>query len=236
MAKKFKTIGILGGIGPSASADMYRRIISYMQTNYGAWEDQDFPKVMVYSTSLAGFDEKGIVEPDLVTADLVNAVKKLEQMGSELVVVACNTVHHFDEKMEAAINIPLVHMVEEACKDASSQGFKTVAIACSQSTRDLELYSNWVKRLGMEPIVADDDEQAIINKAIEAVMAGKQSGENINELKHVFNRFGKSGAEAVVLGCTELPLAIGQGDVEIKILDANDIVVKQAILLSISTD
>lgn len=234
MASKFKTIGILGGIGPSASANMYKRIIEYMQKNYDAWDDTDFPKVMVYSTSLSGFDEYGISDKELVAADLVKAVKKLEDMGSELIVVACNTVHYFDKQMEAAVNTPLVHMIDQACSDAKNQGYAKVGIACSQSTRDLRLYSNGLTAIGIEPITATDDEQIIINTAIKDVMAGKQSLNTKSELNKILRRFRKSGAEAVLLGCTELPLAISEKDTDIKLIDANHVVIKQAVELAIN--
>lgn len=233
MDNKFKTIGILGGIGPSASANMYVRIIEYMQKTHGAWDDADFPKVMVYSTSLAGFDENGIDDRELVVADLVEAVKKLEAMGSELIVVACNTVHYFDKQMEAAVNIPIVHMIDEACNDVKKQGFAKIGIACSQSTRDLMLYSNSLTKIGVEPIVATDEEQQIINSAIKDVMAGKQDTQTIQQLNIVFSRMQASGAESILLGCTELPLAINQQDTDIQLIDANHIVVRQAVELAI---
>lgn len=233
MKHDFRTIGILGGIGPSASANMYVRIIEYMQQHYNAWDDADFPKVMVHSTSLSGFDEYGIADEDLVVADLIQGVKKLEDMGSELIIVACNTVHYFDKQMEAAITVPLVHMINEACYDVKKQGYTKVGIVCSQSTKDLCLYSDELKKIGVEPLVTSNDEQLIVNNAIKDVMAGVQDSHTKSELNKVFSRFEQSGAGAVLLGCTELPLAISQADTKYTLIDANHIVVKQAIKLAI---
>lgn len=233
MKTKFKTIGIIGGIGPSASANMYIRIIEYMQTHYGAWDDEDFPKVMVYSTALSGFDEYGIADEELVANDLVQAVKKLEYMGSELIIVACNTVHYFDGQIEKAVNIPLVHMIDQACSDVKRRGFTKVGIVCSQSTKDLGLYRDRLIAIGVEPLVTTKDEQVVVNNTIKDVMAGKQDSSTKSELNKVFNRFKEDGAKAVLLGCTELPLAISQSDTNIELVDANHIVVKQAIELAI---
>lgn len=232
MKNKFKTIGILGGIGPSASASMYMRIIEYMQKNYGAWDDADFPKVMVYSTSLSGFNEYGIADKELVAADLVQAVKKLEDMGSELIIVACNTVHYFDKQMEAAVTVPLVHMISEACSEVKKAGYTKVGIACSQSTKDLGLYRDGLTAIGVEPLVTTDEEQRIINGAIKDVMSGQQDSHTKSELNKVFKRFKASGAEAILLGCTELPLAISEDDTDSKLVDANHVVIKQAIELA----
>lgn len=233
MKKRFKTIGILGGIGPSASANMYVRIINYMQQNYDAWDDADFPKVMVYSTALSGFDENGIENPSLVAADLVRAVKKLEAMGSDLIVVACNTVHHFDKQMDAALAIPLIHMIGEACNEVKDQGIKKVGIVSSQSTRDLKLYSDRLKAINIAPIVTTDDEQEVVNSVIQAVMAGKQDNSSKIQLNNVFERMQAAGAEAILLGCTEIPLAISQQDSTVNLIDANHVIVKQAVELAI---
>lgn len=203
-----------------------------MQTTYEAWDDADFPKIMVYSTYLEGFDENGIVDSEKVVAGLVEGVQQLEKMGSELVLVACNTVHHFDAEMQSAINVPLVHMINEVCHDTKQRGFSKVAVACSQSTRDLGLYSEGLRAQGIEPLVTTDDEQILVNTAIKDVMAGNQGARTIHDLSQVFERFSNDGAEAVILGCTELPLAIEQSDTKLLVLDANDIAVRQAVNLA----
>lgn len=229
---KYKTIGILGGIGPAASADMYSRLIKYMQNTYQAWDDADFPQIMVYSTAIKGFDDTGIVDKHSAERELVRAITKLEKMGSQMVVVACNSVHYFDHAMQAALNIPLVHMVDRACEEAFARGYKKVGIFSSQSTRDLKQYSDSLRKLGIEPVIASDDEQAILNQAIKDVMSGRQGAHNVYSLRQILRRYREAGAEATILGCTELPIIMSQSNADMPILDANDIVIKCAVNLA----
>ena len=125
-------------------------------------------------------------------------------------------------------------MIDEASEDAVRRGFKKVGVVCSQSTRDLRLYSESLINRGIEPIVATDEEQKMINRAIKDVMAGEQGSHNIYDLNKVFENFVNKGAEAVILGCTEIPLAVTQNDTEILLLDANEVVVREAVRMSMS--
>ncbi len=115
---KKKTIGILGGMGPGASANLYQTIISIAQKKYGAEQDYDFPPMVIYSLPLIGFDETGITEPESVKKQLVEGVKKLEKAGCDFIIIACNTVHIYQKNMQKAINIPIVSMIEQAVKKA----------------------------------------------------------------------------------------------------------------------
>ena len=95
MANKFKTIGILGGMGPLAGATMFTELLKQAQKDYGAEQDNDYPRVILYSNPLESFDEKGQGDDAEISAELTKGIKVLEHAGAELIVVACNTVHKF---------------------------------------------------------------------------------------------------------------------------------------------
>jgi len=86
MYKKNKVIGVLGGMGPVASSNLYAKIIKYTQQEYGAVQDFDYPPIIIYSLPLVGFDETGIVNEELVKEQLIAGVKKLESAGCELII------------------------------------------------------------------------------------------------------------------------------------------------------
>ncbi len=112
MTNKHKTIGVLGGMGPEASANLYSKIIKYAQYKYNAVQDFDYPPIIIYSLPLFGFDETGIVDEKLVKQQLIDGVKKLESAGCDLIIIGCNTVHIFYDEMQAAIKIPILNIVE----------------------------------------------------------------------------------------------------------------------------
>jgi aspartate racemase len=234
MKNKNKTIGILGGMGPSASADLYLRIIKYSQQEYNAVQDSDYPPVIIVSLAMSGFDETGIVDGILVKNQLVDGVKKLEASGADFIIIACNTVHIFYEQMQSAIKIPILNIVEEAKKRILESGFKKVGLFSSESTNRLGLYQNNFKQSEIEIVSADDNQQKLLNNVIENVMGGKQGVEDIKILKDISAEYSKQGAEAIVMGCTEIPLAINQSQINKKLFDSTQILAESAVDFSLN--
>ncbi len=224
-----KTIGILGGIGPEASANLYQKMIGYTQNQYNAVQDSDYPPIILYSLSFSGFDEKGIVDEELVKSQLIAGVKKLESAGCELIIIACNTVHVFYEAMQEAVEIPVFNIVEESRKKVEKSGYKKVGLLCSESTNKLSLYQQEFEKHKVEIITTTSEEQKKINQVIEHVMGGRQNISDVFTLKNIIQRFIKDGAEAIVLGCTEIPLAINQSHTDVKLFDTIEIIVASAV-------
>ncbi len=219
MSKKFeykvngKTLGVLGGIGPEASVCIYQRIVKIAQDVYGAQQDSDYPPILIYNLPLKGFDETGFVDKDLVKKQLIEGLKKLENAGSDFIVIACNTVYYFYEDMQNSINVPIVNLIEKTIDQVLNEGFKKVAILNSESTKNLKLYENMAISKGIEPVLSTDKEQEIINNIILTVMSGSNGEKEVILLKKIIDRMVSEGAEAVVLGCTELPIAIKKEDI-----------------------
>ena len=146
MVQNNKTIGVLGGMGPEASSNLYSKIIKYAQHEYGAVQDFDYPPIIIYSLPLFGFDETGIVDETLVKKQLIEGVKKLESAGSDLIIIACNTVHSYFKEMQSAINVPIFNIIEETKKRVVEFGYKKVGLFASESTNKLELYRQQLRK------------------------------------------------------------------------------------------
>lgn len=233
MENKNKTIGVLGGMGPGASANLYMEIIKYSQNKYNAVQDIDYPPIIIYSLPLKGFDETGIVDTQLVEEQLITGVKKLESAGCDLIIIGCNTVHVLYEKMQAAVKIPILNIVEETKKKVLELGYKKVGLFASESTSKSGLYQNKFKKSGIDVISPDDDQQKILNLVIEHVMGGNQKEDDVIALKNVARDYVKQGAEAIVMGCTEIPLAINQTHTDIKLFNTIEIIVQSVVDFSL---
>lgn len=233
MKNKHKTIGILGGMGPSASADLYLRIIKYSQQKYGAVQDSDYPPVVINSLAMSGFDETGIVDEELVKRQLIDGVRKLENADTDFIIIVCNTVYYFYDEMQAAVKIPILNIIEEAKKKVLDAGFKKIGLFSSESTNKLGIYQNNFAKDGIKIVSADANQQKLLNGVIENVMAGKQGAKDIKILKNIANDFIKQGAGAVVMGCTEIPLAINQSQTKIRLFDATQIIAEAAVDFSL---
>lgn len=226
---KFKTIGILGGMGPEASANLYQKMIKYAQTRYGAVQDEDYPPIIVYSLPLDGFDEKGISDFPLVKKQLIEGVKRLEFAGCDLIVIACNTVHHFYPAMQGAVSIPILNIVEESLNRVKESGFQQIGLFASQSTVELKLYELAFEKKGIKVVLPNKHQQEKLNRVIEKVMGGHQGLHEVISLKEIAFEFMQRGAQAIVMGCTEIPLAINQTHTDIKLFDTIEIIVEAAV-------
>lgn len=227
--KTNKSIGVLGGMGPEASANLYSKIIKYAQNEYGAVQDFDYPPVIIYSLPLFGFDETGIVDEKLVKKQLIEGVKKLELAGCDIIIIACNTVHTYFDEMQASVKVPIFNIIEETKKRVEKLGYKKIGLFASESTNKLELYQKRFADSDIEIISPNPEQQQILNRVIEHVMGGNQKIEDVVLLKEIARDYIRQGAEAIVMGCTEIPLAINQSHTDIKLFDTIEIIVQSAV-------
>jgi len=224
-----KTIGILGGMGPSASASLYDKMLEYAQREFGAVQDDEYPPIVIYSLPLVGFDESGIVDPDSVRSLLIEGVKKLEDAGCDLIIVACNTVHIFYDDMQSAVKIPIFNIVKETAKRVINFHYQHVGLICSQSTTNAQLYENEFARHGIRVSTPSADQQKDLNRVIKHVMGGHQGLDDVLALKKIIRDYLHEGAEAIVIGCTEIPLAINQSHTDTHLFDSTRIIVECAV-------
>ncbi len=229
MVRKNKTIGVLGGMGPEASANLYSKIIKYAQHEYGAVQDFDYPPIVIYSLPLFGFDETGIVDEELVKLQLIEGVKRLEAAGCDLIIIACNTVHAYFQEMQSAVKVPIFNIIEETKKIVIKFGYKKVGLFASSSTNKLRLYQRGFEDSSIEVISPNNEQQKVLNRVIEHVMGGNQKIEDVIALKDIARDYIRQGAEAIVMGCTEIPLAINQANTDIKLFDTIEIIVQSAV-------
>lgn len=226
---KIKTIGVLGGMGAAATADFYSHLVAAAQKIYKAQNDDDFPPMWIYNLPIKDFDETGFVDAGSVKKQLLASVKKIESVGCDFIVIPCNTVHYFYTDMQAAIRIPILSIIEATTEAVKKKDHKKVGLLTSQSTRKYQLYEQELAKRGIEIVSALDDEQAVINRIIGRVISGGQGEGNLADLQTIIGRFERNGAGAVILGCTELPLAISQKDCELPLFSSNALLAEAAL-------
>ena len=181
-------------------------------------------------SNITFYNEKKISEyENLVKKQLLEGVKKLEAAGCDLIIIACNTVHVYFEEMQAAVKVPIFNIVEETKKNVIKFGYKKVGIFASESTNKLQLYQRKFAESNILVISPNYNQQKILNKVIEHVMGGNQKQEDIIILKEIARDYLKQGAEAIILGCTEIPLAINQTHTDLKLFDTIEIIVQSAV-------
>lgn len=227
--KKFKTIGVLGGMGAAASADFYLKLVEIAQKKYHAQHDDDFPPIWIYNLPVVGFDETGFINPTSVKNQLISSAKKLEAAGSNFIIIPCNTVHYFFKEIQASIKIPFISILKITADTIKKAGYKKIGLLNSQSTKQYNLYETAFKKLGVLTNSTTESEQLKVNKVIGNVIGGLQGQKDIKNLNSIITRFKKEGAEAVVLGCTELPLAFSQKNCDLPVFDTTALLAEASL-------
>lgn len=199
-----KAIGILGGMGPEATAELYLKIIRIFQNRYGAKYDDDFPEIFIYNLPLPDVVENNSVR-NVVKNYLIAGVEKLQKIGAEFIVVPCNTVETYLMDLRSSITIPVISIVEEVY---NCLGNKKLGLIATEKTIMQAVYSKKFCDL----IVPAKEEQKIVTKIIMNILSGRFLNEDREKLQNIVNCMIEQGAEKVILGCTDLPLLFTNND------------------------
>lgn len=224
-----KTIGILGGMGPKASADFYDLVLEYAHQAYNAIQDTDYPEMIINSIALEGFDETGIVNEALVKQQLLKGLQTLENAHVDCIVMACNTVHIFHSYLQSEIKIPIIHIIEETAQKVKEKGFSPILVLSSETTNRENLYQNCFEHKNINCFSPNKEEQKLLNTVIENVMAGEADLSDKKLIHSIIESYKAQGIKAVVLGCTELPLAFDQEDTDLPLFSSNKILAESVI-------
>lgn len=222
-----KTVGIIGGMGTLATLDFFKKIVS----NTEAKCDSEHLHILIENDSdipdRTAFIQGNGVDP---APYLIHAAKNLESIGADYIVMPCNTAHYFYDKIASEIKVPIIHMIEETAKEASLKNITKLGLLATLGTYETNLYTNILSRYNIEVIYPSENEQIIINELIYKVKA-----EEFYDAKNVYSiieNLGKSGAGGIILGCTELPVAIELLGIDGEFLDPTLILAKAVVLHS----
>lgn len=211
-----KTIGIIGGMGPLATCDLFRKIIDVTDAKI----DQEHVRVCIDSnTEIPDRTEaiiKGGKDP---VPEMVSSAKRLESIGADLLIMPCNTAHFFYSDIVEAVDIPVLNMIEETAKAVQRAGLSKVGLLATDGTVRSGVYSDVFVRYGIELIIPDNKNQKSV---MDIIYNGIKSGNmniNITGFKQAINFIDSRGAESVILGCTELPIAFDEFGIDHPIID-----------------
>ena len=201
-----KTIGILGGMGPLATADLFKKIV--LMTKAGS----DNEHIRIYIDNNAQIPDRtgailsGGTDP---VPEMSSALKHLEACGADCIIMPCNTAHYFLPRLQAMTEVPFLSMLEATAKTcAKTFPGKTAAILATKGTLATGLYEEALKAQGVAYLVPDADEQNALMRVIyEGVKADAAPEAYRADMEGVMETLAARGADYFILGCTELPVA-----------------------------
>lgn len=223
-----KTIGILGGMGPLATADLFQKIVLLTEA------ETDRDHIRVYIDSNAQIPDRtaallsGGEDP---VPEMTKALRNLEKCGADCIVMPCNTAHFFLPRLQAETTVPFLSILTAAAEACRTQfPGKTVGILATTGTLAANLYQGALEQAGVRYQVPDEAEQAALMRVIyEGVKAGKGPETYREALLRVAENMADRGTEVFLLGCTELPLAVKNAGVVLPTVDPTAELAKAAI-------
>ena len=227
---KKKTIGILGGMGPLATADLFKKIILMTE----AEKDQDHIRVLIDSNTNIPDRTAAILSGGAdPVPELTKSAKTLEQAGADLLIMPCNTAHYFYEDVKKAVSIPVLSIIESAADKVLRSGQKKALILATDGTGKAGVYDKVFNRRGIETVYPDAGTQKKVMSIIyEGVKAGAPKEGRMEKLTADINDFIKKTGTVAVLACTELPLAVDLYGLTGDFVDATGSLAEAAILFS----
>ncbi|MCD6522404.1 MAG: amino acid racemase [Candidatus Diapherotrites archaeon] len=225
---KMETIGVLGGMGPEATGEFYRRMISICQTKFGAKKNEDFPPIIILNLPTVDvISEKG--NEDVLLRFLAGGCVSLKSYGADFVCIPCNTASIFAKRLESEISI--MSIIEETAKACEKRGFRRVGLLATETTIKMGAYKNALEKRGIQCIVPNRKQQEIVTECIMNIIAGKKR-EKKERLLQVIEDLKDKKIEAIILGCTELPIVLRQGDCDITLIDSLQVLAEAAVTRS----
>lgn len=165
-----------------------------------------------------------------------DAALSLEQAGADIIILCTNTMHLSSESIEASIIVPFLHIAEATGKKISESKLSKVGLLGTKFTMEMDFYKSILNdKFGIEVIIPDMQSRELVhNNIYEELVQGKIKDDSCEEFKSIIAALNKNGAQAGILGCTEIPMLISESDVNIPTFDTTEIHTEQAVKWAIS--
>ncbi len=217
-----KIIGLIGGISWHSTQDYYRYI------NEGVYEKSgglEYPRLIIHSMNYGEIKRNNDAGNwDATFGLLAEACENMKAGGAEAIVLCANTMHLLADRIEEKVKLPVINIAAETADVISKQGLNKVALLGTKFTMEKTFFTDKLKAKNIEAIIPGDADREFIHWTIfEELGRGIISAESNSKYISIINKLILKGAQGVILGCTEIPLLIKQGDVPIPVFDTTKI-------------
>ncbi|MGX9898866.1 cysteate racemase [Arthrobacter sp. SA17] len=215
-------VGILGGMGPEATADFYLKLVHATP----ATRDQEHLRVLIWSDpTIPDRTDALLTHGEDPTPALIAGARLLKEAGAGMLAVPCNTAHAFLAAVQAEVEIPIIHMIEETAKYVRqlSPAVQKVGLLSTTGTQKAGLYQSWLDREGISVITpAAGCQENLVMAPIRAIKAG-----NTSAARSLFIQAAQgliyAGAQVIIAGCTEVPVGLSADDIPVPFIDPTEV-------------
>ena len=228
-----KTIGLLGGMSWESTLGYYQLINEGIKEKLGGLHSA---KIAMFSVDFDEIEKLQHKEDWDKTADILSSyAKNIEKAGADFLIIATNTMHKVAAQIENSINIPILHIADATAKELIKNNIKKVGLLGTAFTMEQDFYKGRLEeKFNLEVLTPNKKDRELVHKIIyNELCLGKTKEASKKEYLRVIENLAKDGAEAIILGCTEIGLLIKQSDTKIKLFDTTLIHAKAAVKLAL---
>lgn len=214
-----KVIGLIGGLSWESTIPYYRQINERIKSRLGGLHSA---RIVLYSVDFHEIERfQRVGDWDAAAALLAQAGLALRAAGAEFIVLCTNTMHKVAGEIEAAAQLPLLHIADPTAEHIRSAGIARVGLLGTRFTMEQSFYKDRLReRHGLEVLVPELADRETVHQVIyEELCLGKINGHSRDEFRRIMGALAARGAEAIILGCTEISLLVAAGDAPIELFD-----------------
>jgi aspartate racemase len=228
-----KTIGLLGGMSWESTAHYYAHLNRLTQSALGGMHSA---RVLLHSFDFAELEVlQRAGDWPAIAARLIRAAYGLERAGAELLLICANTMHIVAPEIEAAINMPLLHIVDPTAEAIVRAGIAKVGLLGTSYTMEHHFFQDRLKRFGVECIVPEEADRLICHDIIfKELVRGSVKNESRTAFRTITRALAARGAMGIVLGCTELTMVIGARDAPVPSFDTAALHAEAAVRMALA--
>jgi len=224
-----KTIGLLGGMSWESTVGYYRAINEGVKNTLGGLHSA---KIAMYSVDFEPIEKLQHAGDWKGTAIILSeAARSVESAGADFLLICTNTMHKVAPEIEKSIKIPLLHIADATAEVLVHEGIKTVGLLGTAFTMEQDFYKGRLsENYGLNVLVPNEEDRQIVHKIIyQELCLGKIQADSKTEYLRIIDMLANQGAEAVILGCTEIGMLVNQGDTKVRLLDTRAIHAEKAV-------
>lgn len=227
-----RLVGVLGGMGPDATVDFMSKVIALTPSGC----DQDHVRMLVDHNPRVPDRHAAILSngenPGPVLAEMAG---RLETGGAEFLVITCNTAHVFQDAVLAATRIPLLSIVDETIATVSDvrPRVRLVGVMATEGCLHADVFQSGLRAKGLIPVLPSGEDRSATMRLIRAIKAGDRSLRVAAEMSSLAWSLVDRGAEAVIVGCTEIPLVLSDDALEVPLISSTDVLAEKTVQIAL---
>ncbi|OAT44857.1 aspartate racemase [Proteus hauseri ATCC 700826] len=199
-------IGVLGGMGPAATADLFNKFIAFTKANC---DQEHIPLIISSIPNIPDRTQALMHDGNSPLPLMQNYLHLLERAGAECIVIPCNTAHYWFSQLKESCHVELLSIIDSTMQEVVNSKKKNIGLLATNATVYMGLYQQKIEELGLNCLTPNKEEQQKVMKSIYLLKSGEiEKAENL--MKEIADQLFKQGAEVIVLGCTEVPVILNK--------------------------